>query len=82
MTMPSSRPERASNITKNKLTVIEQTYPGWRIRARPRNMWTATRVIPPTPQQAAAGLHECVLQPGLDALAAVLCQQLYIAQTA
>lgn len=82
MTMPSSRPEHANTTTSDKLTVIEQTYPGWRIRARPRNMWTATRVIPPTPQQAAAGLHECVLQPGLDALAAVLCQQLYIAQTA
>lgn len=78
MTMASPCPEPDSST---KLAVIEQTYPAWWIRRRRNNMWTATRVTTPTPRQVAAGLHQCIIQPSLDALAAVLCQQLYIAQT-
>ena len=81
MTMASPCLISDQSIT-NKRSVIEQTYPGWHIRQWPGGMWSATRVTPPTEEQAAAGLHHCLLQPGLDALAAVLCQQLLIAQTA
>lgn len=80
MTMASYCPNSDNDHIQNKLSVMEHTYPGWRIREWPGNMWTATRVSAPTPAQAAAGLHRCILQPGLDALAAILCQQLYIAQ--
>lgn len=79
MTMVSSF---ANNDTSIKLRVIEQTYPAWRIRGRGNDMWSATRIVTPTPAQAAAGLHHFVVQPDLDALAAVLCQQLLIAQSA
>ncbi|KAB8186822.1 hypothetical protein FH608_045850 [Nonomuraea phyllanthi] len=78
----SSCPEHENDLNEHKLSVIEHTYPAWRIRQWPNDMWTATRITAPTPGQAAAGLHRCILQPGLDALAAVLCQQLYIAQMA
>ena len=81
MTMTSPRPKHTNGAVTAKLAVIEQTYPAWRIRPRRNNMWTATRVTDPTPQQAAAGLHQCIIQPTLDALAAVLCQQLKIDQT-
>lgn len=81
MTMTSSCPERSNRTISDKLSVIEHTYPGWRIRDRSNGMWSATRIATPTPTQAAAGLHAHILQPDLDALAAVLCQQLYIVQT-
>lgn len=81
MTMTSARPEPEDSTTAHKLAIIEYTYPAWRVRQWPNDMWTATRVSRPTPAQAAAGLHRCILQPGLDALCAVLCQQLYIVQT-
>lgn len=79
MTMTSPCPEQPA--TPTQLTVIEQTYPRWDIRQRPGNMWIARRVTPPTPTQAAAGLHCYIIQPSLEALAAVLCRQLLIAQT-
>jgi hypothetical protein len=79
--MTSRRDDNTSNLPDMlKLAVIEQTYPGWHIKSRGR-MWSATRTTPPTPEQATAGLHHHIIQPGLDALAAVLSQQLYIAQT-
>lgn len=81
MTMTSSHPEPTYNPKDHKLAVIEQTYPGWRIRRSRHEMWTAVRITPPTPTQAAAGLHDCVIQPDLHALSAILCQQLLIAQT-
>lgn len=81
MTMTSSRPHQPTPDTPAALSVIEQTYPRWQIRQRPNNMWIARRITPPTPIQAAAGLHRYIIQPSLEALAAVLCQQLLIAQT-
>lgn len=79
--MTSSMPEPDNSIEDQRLAVIEQTYPAWRIRKRPNNMWIATRVSAPSASQAAAGFQQCILQPGLDALAAALGEQLYIAQT-
>jgi hypothetical protein len=79
--MTSSMPEPVNSIEDQRLAVIEQTYPAWRIRKRPNDMWTATRVRAPSATQASAGFQQCILQPGLDALAAALGQQLYIAQT-
>lgn len=81
MTMTSPCPEPYDSTTIDKLTVLEHTYPRWRISPREHGMWSATRVVPPTPAQSAAGVHRFIIQPDLDALAAVLCQQLGIAQT-
>lgn len=64
-----------------QLTVLRQTYPAWNIGHR-RGMWSAVRVTPPTPAEAAAGMHRYIVQPSLEALAAVLSYQTGIAQGA
>ncbi|MFI7126051.1 hypothetical protein ACIBQ1_10180 [Nonomuraea sp. NPDC050153] len=81
MTMTSPCPEPYDSTTAHKLAILEHTYPRWRITQRVGGMWSATRVVPPTRAQAAAGVHRYIIQPDLDALAAVLCQQLFIAHT-
>lgn len=43
-------------------------------------MWSAVRLTAPTAEQATAGLHQFIVQPTLEALSAVLAQQLAIAQ--
>lgn len=60
-------------------TALEQTYPGWHIREQSTGMWSAVRATPPTRRQADAGLHRYIVQPGTQALAAILAQQLDIA---
>lgn len=72
-------PQHASAYTTamSKLIVLEQTYPAWHINQR-GGMWSAKRTV--SPAQMEAGLHEMILQPTMEALAAVLAQQLYIAQ--
>lgn len=80
MTMTSSRPHNDKSATAYKLAIIEQTYPGWNIRQRAGGMWSATRTSL-TPEQSEAGLHRYIIQPTLEAIAAVLSQQLYIMQS-
>lgn len=75
--MASTQDASQSRTFRRKLAILEYTYPAWRIRSR-HGMWTAIRST--TPAQAAAGLHQVVVQPTLDALAAILAQQLDIAQ--
>lgn len=80
MTMTARSASGPSEFDR-RLTAIQHTYPAWNIRRRPNNMWIATRTTPPTPAQTAAGLHHHIVQPGLDALTAVLSEQLLIALT-
>jgi hypothetical protein len=82
MTKTSPSPQPTHNSTAAQLAVIEHTYPRWDIRPRPGGMWLARRVTPPTPAQMEAGAHQYIIQPNLQALAAVLCRQLLIDQTA
>jgi hypothetical protein len=63
----------------DKLAALEQTYPAWHIK-RKRGAWSAKRANPPTVAQAAAGVHALIIQPTMEALAAVLAQQMEIAQ--
>jgi hypothetical protein len=43
-------------------------------------MWSAVRAATPTLAQAEAGLHQFIVQPTSRALAAILAQQLEVAQ--
>lgn len=81
MTMASPCPKPDKSTIADQFSALEHTYPLWRIKPRPRGMWSATRILPATPAQAAAGLQCHTLQPDLDALAAFLCEQFRIAQT-
>lgn len=77
MTQAHRASHHATTITT--LRILEQTYPGWDIRQR-GSMWSAVRLTAPTAEQATAGLHQFIVQPTLEALSAVLAQQLAIAQ--
>lgn len=73
-------PQPAHQPPSREWTALEYTYPGWHIRERPTGMWSAVRAAGPTRRQAEAGLHRFIVQRGAQALAAVLAQQLAIAQ--
>lgn len=64
----------------HQLLVLEMTYPAWTITRRRNGMWSAIRVVDPTLTQTRAGLHKYMMQPTMQALAAVLAAQLDIAQ--
>ena len=80
MTMPAARTASAHSI-QDRVRAIEQTYPRWSIRQRPNGTWSATRTLPPTPTQAAAGLQWHLRRPTLDSLAGAVAEQFVIAQT-
>jgi hypothetical protein len=75
-----SAPQPAHQLPSREWTALEYTYPGWHIRERPTGMWSAVRAACPSRRQAEEGLHRFIVQPGAQALAAVLAQQLDIAQ--
>jgi predicted NAD/FAD-dependent oxidoreductase len=68
----------AHNTYERAVNILEQTYPAWNIRRASTGMWSARRSASST--QATAGLHRYIIQPTMEALAAVLAQQLEIAQ--
>lgn len=66
------------NLIEQKRSVLEHTYPAWNVHRR-GDMWSAARAAAPTPTQVEAGLHRYIVQPSMEALAAILAQQLEIA---
>lgn len=70
--------QHAHTVSTHAFIILEQTYPAWRIRQSRAGMWSARRTV--TLNQAEAGLHRFIVQPTLEALSAILAQQLEIAQ--
>lgn len=70
----------AQTTDERMLEVLEHTYPAWRICRSRAGMWSAVRAAVPTLAQAEAGVLRYIVQPTSQALAAVLAQQLEIAQ--
>jgi len=60
------------------LHALTVTYPGWRIEVTAAGAWLAVRHSPPTPEQAAAGVHPQVTRPGPLELVSALTEQLGI----
>lgn len=63
-----------------QLSVLEQNFPAWHVRRRPHGMWSAVRVCPLTDVQIKTRQHRYIVQPSMEALAAILAHQLHIAQ--
>ena len=73
-------PDPSPSLADRQFAVLLSTFPGWHIARRPNGAWAARRTTPPTPEQAQAGVHQYLIQPSMQALAAVLTQQLGILQ--